>query len=397
MSLETRWKGVFCFLEGFEVGEGERFRLVVVMVSVVVAVKAGSGAAEDEELEEERLVSAVEGFWADVARRVSLLSLGVCGVIGVGFEVIFVGFGGLEKSISSESLLEELVSEPEEGDAAFLAAEAVAGAVGFGSDSLSSADDDDEASEDEDAACFCAAAFIEAVAVFGASAVDSLSEDEVSEDDGEAAFDGSAVAFDFDFLEIARFLSLGESGSESEAELEEEPGLAFRFRFFTAAFTDLLCKVAGVGNLVPLGSCSSSASLSELELDVDGDGFACGSFFALAVNLEGEVESFISTSESLPLLLSLSPLILVLSSKGLSAAASSRALALAFDRFFDFLAALVSELSLLSLLLVVSSMTCLSWYTLYHSLKILTRSGKPLGSLTSSFVFHSSSFLRDCS
>lgn len=86
---------------------------------------------------------------------------------------IFVGFGGLEKSTSSESLLsEELVSEDE--GLAFAGVGAAIGAAGsldiFLAESLS----DDEVSEDVDAAFAVATAGLEA------SGSDPLSEEELS-------------------------------------------------------------------------------------------------------------------------------------------------------------------------------------------------------------------------
>ena len=132
-----------CFSDLDAVGDGERFRLA-------------EGAAAESEAEVEvdvRLVPAVEGFWADVAWRVSLESLGVCQDLGAGFggnfDVIFVGSGGLEKSISLESLLDELVSEvSEDGDIGLASVDAFAGFVRGLSDSSS----DDELSEEDDVA-----------------------------------------------------------------------------------------------------------------------------------------------------------------------------------------------------------------------------------------------------
>ena len=63
------------------------------------------------------------------------------------------------------------------------------------------------------------------------------------------------------------------SESDSESELEELLGLAFRLRLFTDPFTVVFCEAAGVGSFAPASSFSSSASLSELELDVDCDDF----------------------------------------------------------------------------------------------------------------------------
>ncbi len=65
-----------CFWELVGAGDSERLRLVVV---------AGT-ESEVEELEvEDRLVLAVEGFWAEAAWRVSLESLAICVAFGVSF------------------------------------------------------------------------------------------------------------------------------------------------------------------------------------------------------------------------------------------------------------------------------------------------------------------------
>lgn len=329
------------------VGEGERLRLVFVGGEV--------GAGKEEEEVVDRLVFAVEGVWAEAAWRVSLESL--AGWVGfwVGVEVLvvvdFVGFGGLEKSISSDSLLsEELVGEDE--GSAF----AAFGIAGFLVVSLMEPLSDDEVSEDVEAAFAVATAGLEA------SGLDTLSEEGL----------------------------LGDVADFGESELDEAEDLSFRFIFFGVPFTTGFWDDLWVSILAPVDSFSSSASLSELEVDVVDEGD-----FVLDV-LEGlgaVLSSFISTSESLSS--PLSPLLLV-SFLATSAAAFSSAFACFLD-FLDVLAALVSESSslLLLLALLVSSICVLSLYSLCHSLKTLTRSGKPLGNFTSSCAFHSSSLFRD--
>ncbi len=159
-----------CFSDAVAVGDAERLRLL----------GAGAGAGAESESEDEveveieivvvvRLVLAVEGFWVEVAWRVALESLEICGIFGVVFEVdfdiIFVGWGGLEKSISSESLLEELVAEESEDEEdAFAAAGAAVGCLGSELESLS----DDEVSEEEDASFLIGVAFSGVAAGFGA-------------------------------------------------------------------------------------------------------------------------------------------------------------------------------------------------------------------------------------
>lgn len=152
-----------CFSDAIAVGDAERLRLL----------GAGAGAEAESEDEVEivvvvRLVLAVEGFWVEVAWRVALESLEICGIFGVVFEVdfdIFVGWGGLEKSISSESLLEELVAEESEDEEdAFAAAGTAVGCLGSELESLS----DDEVSEEEDASFLIGVAFSGVAAGFGA-------------------------------------------------------------------------------------------------------------------------------------------------------------------------------------------------------------------------------------
>ncbi len=313
--------------------------------------------------------------------------------------VVFVGFGGLEKSTSSESLLsEELVSDDK--GSAFAGVGAAIGAAGFFESSLAESLSDDELSEDVEAA------FAVAIAGLEASGSDPLSEEELSDDMADfrgAEVAGIAAPSTFAFSAGRAFAFSGESASESESEREEAEEVVFRFRGFAVPFRVGFCEILWVGNLAPVASFSSSASLSELELDVEGeDDFGLDVLVTLPEGLGAAVASFISTSESLPLLsLPLSPLLLVSFPARTPVAASSlaldRAFACFFD-FFDFLADFVSELSSLPLLLalLVSSICVRSWYSLYHSLKTLTRSGNPLGNLASSCIFQSSNFFLDC-
>jgi len=368
-----------------------------------LVIVAGAELEEEESEVEDKLVFAVEGFWAEVAWRVSLESLAICVDLGLGFGVIvafvLVGFGGLVKSTSSESLLlEELVSEDEVS--AFAGVGAAIDAAGSLEVSLVESLSDDELSEDVEAAFAVATAGLEA------SGSDSLSEEEVPDevaDFGSAEFAGMAKLLTFGFLAETAFSFSTESESEPEPELDEVEEVAFRFKLVAIPFLAGFCVNWGFGNLAPAGSFSSSASLSEFELDVDDEGdFDLDVLVTLLEGFGAIVASFISTSESLSiLLLPLSPLLLVSFLARTAATASSLALDPAFARFFDFLdflADLVSELSLLSLLLalLVSPICVRSWYNLYHSLKTLTRSGNPLGSLASSCIFHSSSFFLDC-
>lgn len=171
---------VFCCFWVLAVGDSERLRLVVV---------AGAESEEDELEIEDKLVFAVEGFWAEAAWRVSLESLAICVAFGVGFGVIvmfiLVGSGGLEKSTSSESLLSEEVVSEDEG-LAFVGVGVAVGAAGFLEISLAESLSDDEVSEDVEAAFAVATAGLEA------SSSDLLSDEELS---GKVAdFEGAEFA-----------------------------------------------------------------------------------------------------------------------------------------------------------------------------------------------------------
>ena len=312
-------------------GEGERLRFVGLEGGV------GAGREEEEDVVEvvDRDVCAVEGFWAEGAWRVSLESLaGWVGFwVGGGVLVVvgFVGFGGLEKSISSDSLLsDELVLEDE--GSAF----AAFGGAGFLVVSLMESLSDDEVSERVEAALAVATAGLEALGS------DTLSEEEL-------------------FGDVADF---------GESEVDEAEDLTFRFMFLAVPFTTGFWYDLWVGILAPVDSFSSSASLSELEVDVVDEGdFVLDVLEGLEALLRGlgaVLSSFISTSESLSS--PLSPLLLV-SFLAASAAAFSSAFACFLD-FLDVLAALVSESSslLLLLALLVSSICVLSLYSLCHSL-----------------------------
>ena len=337
-----RWNGAFCFFWYLDVagvaGEGDRLRFVV----------GGLAESEDELVEEiEKLVLDVEGFWVEVAWRVSLESLG--GLLGLlevlrdddDFIVGFFDFGGLEKSTSEESLSEELLPEDDESVGAALALSLA--------DSLS----DDKASEEDSDAAF----FISRTASPGSSLDEDVSEeDDVADDLGGAV---SATIF-AEALPFAFCIFLKEaSDSDSDSELEVSLESAFRFVFETRPSPMVFFERADLGNFASTGSSSSSASLSELELEVDDDDtLAVASFASFLVFFGTTNASFISTSESLAsLLVSLSPLLLVSSFAVFEAVPTSRAAMAALPGsfpFFDSLASLVPELSSESLLLVSS-------------------------------------------
>ena len=274
------------------------------------------------------------------------------------FFVVDVGFGGLEKSTSEDSLSEEVGSDDEESAVAALA------------DALS----DDEGSEEESDVI----SFARRV-----SLADLVPDMDVPDEDesafalggawldlvlAEAFFSWAFVSFDW-----GDFAAVPEASSDSDSELDPEVSLelAFRFKFLTRFPTVGLFVAAVVGNFGPAGSSSSSASLSELEREVDdAEAFLLAAFVAFLFSNAG-VPSFSSMSTSLPsLLVSLLPLLLVSSFAFTIATASSLALVPALAclfAFFDLLASLVSELSSESLLLV-SSICVFSSYSLYHSL-----------------------------
>lgn len=302
-----------------------------------------AGTAESLDEVEVLVVSevlAVEGFWVDVACKVSLESLGVLlsFLVTLDGDVVWttvgVRFGAWEKSSSSDSLSEELV--PEEDD-------------------------------DVDATA------VEATVFFGDSSVDSSVEVVLEDELGLATIKGiptspplNAAVFVFAFFEgddpaTAAGMALDPESvesEESEPELVESLEAAFRLRFLTGPLVADVCDAADACNGAPAGSFSSSASLSALELVVDEEGdfaFDALAFFLAAFSVG--IVSVISTSNSL----SLPPLLLVSSLALTLAAASSLAFALAFAcflDFFDFLAVFVSSLSSLPpslLLLLVSS------------------------------------------
>ena len=288
--------------------------------------------------------------------------------------VIFVtvGFGGLEKSTSEESLSDEVDSEDDDEDAsAFVVA--VLTSVDLGALSADSLSDDEVSVE-----VFDSVLATTVVAAAGLETADSLSDDEASEEDEELT-DGLEIEpliWDCEMTGLDTFFFTGTAfalaeeevlESDSDSELEELLGLAFRFNPFTNPFTVGFLEAAGIGSAVPAFSSSSSASLSELEPDGESDNdLILDDLVVLSVGTCTRVASFISTSESISSSLFSLPLLLVMSFAITLAAASSRALASAFNSFFaffaflDFLAALVSSLSSVSLLLVSSTRDC-SW------------------------------------
>ena len=190
---------MFCFfvildLEALGVGEEERLRFVVLVVVVVTMVVAcWSVDAEESDEVEERLVLAAEGFCAEVAWSVTLESLEIwVGLVVTTLVVLVtVGFGGLEKSISEESLSDEVDSEADDEDA-FAFVVDFAFSVGSGASSSDSLPDDELCERDFD--CAVAAAVVAAAGLDG-SVVDSLSDDEVSEDEELTDGLGSETSF----------------------------------------------------------------------------------------------------------------------------------------------------------------------------------------------------------
>ena len=180
---------MFCFfvnlyLEALGVGEDERLRFVVLVVVVAMVVVACWSADVDESDEvEERLVLAAEGFCTEVAWSVTLESLEIwVGLVVTTLVVLVtVGMGGLEKSISEESLSDEVDSEEDdENEDAFAFVVVFAFSVGSGASSSDSLPSDELC--ERDFGCALAAAVV-AVADLEGSAVDSLSDEEVSEDE----------------------------------------------------------------------------------------------------------------------------------------------------------------------------------------------------------------------
>ena len=283
---------------------------------------------------------------------------------------VTVGLGGLEKSTSEDSLSDEVDSEDDDdGDASALMI-AVEASVVLGASSADSLSDD-EVSED----VFGSGLTIAFVATAGLERAGSLSDAEASEEDEELTggleteplirgceMTGLVMSF---FTGTA-FAEEEVLESDSDSELEELLGLAFRFNPFTSSVTVGFFEAAGIDSAVPAFSSSSSASLSELEPDVESDALILDDFVILSVDVCAGVASFISTSESISSSLFSLPLLLVTSFATTLAAASSRALASAFTSFFAFfafldcLAALVLSLSSVSLLLVSSVRDC-SW------------------------------------
>lgn len=258
-----------------------------------------------------------------------------------------VGLGALEKSTDeSLSLSEELESEDDGDDFAG----AVVDLEGLAVESLS----EELVSDAEDSAFGTVRAAVwesslvgrlSALAGFGSalgtSVPESPSEEEVLDEAVSALKGDAALVADLSGNADA---AGAPSSSEFKSELEESLELPFLFFIFAFLVIAGFCDDASLDNFAPVLSFSSSASLSELELDEADFVFETLLFLVLVGG------GAASASESLSsLLLSVPPLLLV----SFFAASSAAAFAF-FADFLVFLAAAVSELSLLSLLLVSS-------------------------------------------
>ena len=231
-----------------------RFWLVVVVV-VVVACCCWSAEVEESE-EEERLVA---GFWAEDAWRVTLESLkawmGV--LVSALIVLITVGFGGLEKSISEDSLSEEVVSEADDDEDAFAFVVMVVVRVGLGASSSDSLLDSLSEGVDSESAF---GAIIEAAADLDGPGVDSGSDEEVSEEDEESLDcletgtllcgreEARSIELGVSFFTVAAFTAGEEEvvESDSDSELEELLGSAFRLRPFNNSLTVGFREAAGI-------------------------------------------------------------------------------------------------------------------------------------------------------
>ena len=181
---------MFCFFVNLTlgVGEDERLRFVLVVVVVIVVIVFRSAVVEESEEEmEDKLVFAAEGFSTELAWRVTLESLEPwAGLVVTTLAVLVtVGFGGLEKSISEDSLSDEVVSEEEDAEGAFTLVFAAV-SVALKDSSSGSLSEDELSEEDSD---FASATAIVAAAGLDVSAADSLSDEEVSEEE-EGLADG---------------------------------------------------------------------------------------------------------------------------------------------------------------------------------------------------------------
>lgn len=266
--------------------------------------------------------------------------------------LVTVGFGGLEKSISEDSLSDEVDSEVDEDDEdVFSLLVVVAVSVGLEASSPDSLPDDELSGEDLDRAV--AGVFPVTLGLAGSenAAAISLSDEEVSEEEEltdslvtmtllcgcEMVLTTGLDASSTDTASTPAGDEASESDSDFETELEEPLVLAFRLSFFTKPLTVGFCEAAGIGVWAPALSFSSSASLSALELDVDlEDDLAFDAFFDFLIDFCAEVASFLSPSESASSPLLSLPLLLVISFAMTLATAASLALASAFA--FAFLA-----------------------------------------------------------
>ena len=177
---------MLCFfvnLEALSGGEDERLRFVLVVVVVMVACWPAEVEGLEEEVDE-RLVLVVEGFVTELAWRVTLESLETWVGLEVTTSVILlnVGFGGLEKSTSEDSLSDEVDSEEDDEDDASAFEVTVLVSVDLGASSSGSLSNDELSEEDASPALATA---VVAAAGLEDSGADSLSDEEVSEEEEE--------------------------------------------------------------------------------------------------------------------------------------------------------------------------------------------------------------------
>ena len=168
-------------------GEDECLRFVLVVVVAMVVVAGWWAEVEESEEEvKERLVSAAEGFCAELAWRVTLESLETW--VGLVFTTLvvlmIVGFGGLEKLSSEDSLSDKTDSEEDDDEGASTLVALSFVTAGLGASSSDSLSDDELSEEDSD---FALATAVVATAGLEGSAVDSPSDEEVEEEEEELA------------------------------------------------------------------------------------------------------------------------------------------------------------------------------------------------------------------